>query len=231
VTELNKARRTLYQSIVGSIMWAAMSVRPDLAFIAGYLSRFSSNPSEEHLKAAKRALAYIKGSKGLTLLLGNASKDQDRLIGYSDSDYEGDLETRRSTTGHCFKFRGSRISWGSTRQSTVATSTCEAEYMALTEATKEVIWLCRMLEEMNVKVTKPITLCCDNQGALALAANPGRHKRTKHIDIRYHYIRECVELELVVLKHVGTNDQAADALTKALQATKHEHACSQLNLV
>jgi hypothetical protein len=153
------------------------------------------------------------------------------LIGYCDSDYGGDLETRRSTTGHCFMFRGSLISWGSTRQTTVATSTCEAEYMALTEAAKEAIWLCRMLEEMNIRISRPITLCCDNQGALALAANPGRHKRTKHIDIRYHYIRECVESGMIVLKHVGSNDQAADALTKALQATKHEHACSQLKLV
>jgi hypothetical protein len=103
--------------------------------------------------------------------------------------------------------------------------------MALTEAAKEAIWLCRMLEEMNVQVKKPIVLWCDNQGALALAANPGRHKRTKHIDIRYHYIRECVENGFVALRHVGTTEQAADSLTKALQAAKHEHACSLLRLV
>jgi hypothetical protein len=231
----DKQRKTLYQQIVGSLMWSAMSARPDIVFAVGYLSRFSSNPSEQHLKAAKRTLAYLKGTIDKVLTLGqldnNTGGNQHSLIGYCDADYAGDMETRRSTTGYCFKLLGSAVSWTSIRQSTVATSTCEAEYMALAEAAKEAIWLNRMLQELGfINKDKPTQLYCDNQGTLALAGNPAHHKRSKHIDIRYHYIREMVDNEHITIHHVGTQDQAADMLTKPLKDIKHKHNCHLIHL-
>jgi hypothetical protein len=128
----DKQRKSLYQQIVGSLMWSAMSARPDVVFAVGYLSRFSSNPSEQHLKATKRTLAYLKGTIDKVLTLGqldsNTRGNQHSLVVYCDADYAGDMKTRRSTTGYCFKPLGSAVSWTSIRQSTVATSTCEAEY-------------------------------------------------------------------------------------------------------
>ena len=225
-----KQRKTLYQQIVGSLMWCAMSARPDIVFAVGYLSRFSSNPSEQHLKAAKRTLAYLKGTIDKVLTLGQLG-NENSLIGYCDADYAGDMETRRSTTGYCFKLLGSTISWTSIRQSTVATSTCEAEYMALAEAAKEAIWLSRMLQELGfIKNNQSTQLYCDNQGALALAGNPAHHKRSKHIDIRYHYIREMMDNGHITIHHVGTNDQAADMLTKPLKDVKHIHNCKLIHL-
>lgn len=224
------ARRSLYQAIVGSIMWCAISTRPDLAFVAGYLSRFNSNPGEDHLKAAKRVLQYLKGSLELGLTFGMKHAGN-QLIGFSDADYAGDLDTRRSTTGYVFKFRGSVISWGSVRQATVAVSTCEAEYMALTEAYKEGTWLFRLLQELHQKVDKAFVIWCDNRGAISLTANPGHHKRTKHIDIRYHLIREAIEAGKVEVLPIGTRDQAADILTKALKAPLHHRACQLVHLL
>jgi len=141
----DKQRKTLYQQNVGSLMWCAMSARSGIVFAVGYLSSSSSNPSEQHLKAAKRTLAYLKGTIEKVLTLGQLG-NENSLIGYCDANYAGDMETRRSATGYCFKLLGSTISWTSIRQSTVATSTCEAEYMALAEAAKEAIWLSRMLQ-------------------------------------------------------------------------------------
>jgi hypothetical protein len=180
-------------------------------------------------------LAYLKGTIDRVLTLGqldnNTGGNQHSLIGYCDADYAGDMETRRSTTGYCFKLLGSAVSWTSIRQSTVATSTCEAEYMALAEAAKETIWLNRMLQELSfINKDKPTQLYCDNQGTLALAGYPAHHKRSKHIDIRYHYIREMVDNGHITIHHVGTQDQAADMLTKPLKDIKHKHNCQLFHL-
>ena len=175
--------------------------RPDIVLAVGYLSRFSSNLSEQHLKAAKRTLVYLKGTIDKVLTLGqldnNTEGKHHSLIGYCDADYAGDMETRRSTTGYCFKLLGSAVSWISIRQSTVAISTCEAEYMALVEAAKEAIWLSRMLQELGfITKDKPTQLYCDNQGA--------HPKRSNHIDIWYHYIREMSDNGHVTIHHIGT---------------------------
>jgi hypothetical protein len=226
--KIDNGRRTYYQGLTGSIMWAATAIRPDLAFTAGYLARFNMNPSEEHLKAAKRTIAYMKGTKDTELVLGGNNIGQ--LIGYVDSDYAGDVDTRRSTTGYAFLWRESLISWGSTRQATVATSTCEAEYMSLSEAAKEGIWLESFIGELGEN-KKGFTLLCDNQGAIALAENPSRHRRTKHIDIRYHFIRELIEDNSVDISYISTSEQLADFLTKPLSRQKHEANCKKLGVM
>jgi hypothetical protein len=162
--------------------------------LCNYLqSPFSTNSVISRLSNTAVTLAYLKGTIDKVLILGQLGHENS-LIGYCDADYAGDMETRRSTTGYCFKLLGSTISWTSIRQSTVATPTCEADYMALAEAAKEAIWLSRMLQELDfIRKDQSTQLYCDNQGALSLAGNPAHHKRSKHNNIRYHYIREMVD--------------------------------------
>jgi hypothetical protein len=210
-------------------MWCAVSTRPDLGFAAGYLSRFNSNPTVEHLKAAKRVLTYLKGTLALGLVFGMKTHNDNRLVGYSDSDYASDLDSRRSTTGFVFRYKGSILSWGSARQATVALSTCEAEYMALAEAYKEGIWTWRLLRELGQKTEPDFLIYCDKRGAVALAANPGHHKRTKHIDIRYRAV-EAVEAGRLTVQPINTRYQLVDALTKALKGPLPSHHLELLQL-
>jgi hypothetical protein len=229
--ELDPSRQKFYLSIIGSLMWISQSLRPDISFAVSLLSRFGVNPTEEHLRVSKRVLRYLKGTAGMALTLGNFSiaSVETALSGYCDADYAGDINTRRSTTGYLFKYMGSSISWGSVRQATVALSTCEAEYMALAEALKEGMWLSRVLKDLGY-LQDCFILFCDNQGAIALSENPGKHSRSKHIDVRYHFIRERVDDGQVDIRHVGTLNQAADMLTKALNNVKHTHNCQLVGL-
>ena len=229
--EFDPSRQKFYLSIIGSLMWISQSLRPDISFAVSLLSRFGVNPTEEHLRVSKRVLRYLKGTAGMALTLGNFSiaSVETALSGYCDADYAGDINTRRSTTGYLFKYMGSSISWGSVRQATVALSTCEAEYMALAEALKEGMWLSRVLKDLGY-LQDCFILFCDNQGAIALSENPGKHSRSKHIDVRYHFIRERVDDGQVDIRHVGTLNQAADMLTKALNNVKHTHNCQLVGL-
>jgi hypothetical protein len=144
------------------------------------------------------------------------------MHGFCDADYAMDLDTRRSTTGYLFELNGGAISWQSRRQPSTALSTTEAEYMALTEATKEAIWLQNTLVSIGAVKTGPTTIFEDNQGAIALAENPVDHKRTKHIAIRYHFTREAIANDLIKLKYLETEEMVADLLTKPLSRVKLE---------
>lgn len=212
--------QTLYRAMVGSVMWVATATRPDIAYASSTLGKFNANPGNMHLQAAKRVLRYLKGTAETSLTLGALSDDV--LVGWSDADYAGDLDTRRSTSGNVFKLYVSTIAWQSVRQSSVALSTCESEYMALTEATKEAIALRRQLAEMGLlDLTHAIPLLGDNQVSLALASNPGHHRRTKHIDVRYHFIRDAVTSNIIDLRYIPTIEQTADILTKGLTGVLH----------
>ncbi|KAL1582041.1 hypothetical protein WHR41_09299 [Cladosporium halotolerans] len=204
-----------YQSAVGSLMYLMTATRPDIAFAVSMVSRFAQSPSDSHWKAVKRIMRYLRGtaSRGVTLGGGSA-----KLTGYSDADWGGDHATRRSTSGYIFMMGGGPISWCSKRQATVALSSCEAEYIALTQATKEAVWLRLLLTELGVPDAEPTRILADNQGAMALAKNPEFHTRTKHIDIQYHFVRQEVGRKRVQLEFVGSEDMLADCLTKALPA-------------
>ncbi len=176
-----------YQSMVGSLLYAAMATRPDIAQAVGVVSKFNSNPTEAHLTAVKRILRYLKGTADLVL---KYQKSEDgTLVGYSDSDWAGDPDDRHSTTGNLFLMAGGAISWLSKKQAIVALSTSEAEYVALSLATQEAVWLRRLLTDLRAAPNGPTLLMEDNQGAIAIARNPIAHARTKHIDIRYHSIK------------------------------------------
>jgi hypothetical protein len=147
------------------------------------------------------------------------------LSGYSDSDWAGDYDTRKSTSGFVFGVGSAAISWSSKLQATVALSTCEAEYIGQTNAAKEAIWLRRLLDEIQPKTAnqpRATIIYCDNQGAIALAKNPQFHARTKHIDIQHHFVREKVNEGIVQLEYIDTERQVADGLTKALDKVRFE---------
>ena len=144
------------------------------------------------------------------------------LTGYCDADWAGDLDERKSTTGYAFYVGDGLVSWNSKRQTTVALSTAEAEYMSATQATKEALWLKQLLNELGLTQFQPVLLRSDNQGCIALTKNPAYHSRTKHIDIRHHFIRDSVEVGDIELQYCATNDMVADVLTKALARDKHE---------
>ena len=143
------------------------------------------------------------------------------LIGFADANWAGDLDTRRSTTGYVFFLNGGTISWNSKRQPTVATSSTEAEYMSLYSATQEAVWLRNLIKDLEYKTDTATTIFQDNQGCIALAKNPVYHSRTKHIDIKFHFLREKVASEVIALEYKPTEEMIADGLTKALPRDKH----------
>ena len=165
----------------------------------------------------------------MSLNFGNNQKDL-VLEGYCDSDYAGDLDDRKSTSGYVFLLKGGAISWNSSKQETVALSTTEAEYVAAAHAVKEAIWLRTLLEELGFKQNQPTKIYEDNSGCIAISKNPEKHKRTKHIDIKYHFLREQVNKNQVKLEYVNTTEQAADALTKPLPKEKFEFCRTMMGL-
>lgn len=211
---------TEYKSMIGGLRYL-VHTRPDIAFSVGILSRHMERPTELHQNAAKRVLRYVKGTIHFGLVY---SKDSGNniLTGFTDSDLGGDLDDRRSTGGMVFYLNESIITWVSQKQRCIALSSCEAEFMAATSAACQGIWLRNVLSQITSDHIGPVTLCIDNRSAIDLAKNPLFHGRSKHIDVRFHFIRECVERGEVVLKHVSSADQRADIMTKALEKLKFE---------
>jgi hypothetical protein len=178
-----------YQQAVGSLMYALLCTRPDLAYPISMVSQHMANPSLEHWIAVKRIFRYLQGTLDFKLHF-RGSRPQD-LVGYCDADWAGDLEDRRSTIGFVFIMGGGAISWSSKRQPTIALSIIEAEYMANTQATKEAIWMTKFMKELGyMNEKKAMVIRCDNQGAISLTRNPTQHARTKHIDVQHHFVRE-----------------------------------------
>ncbi|GKC35546.1 retrovirus-related pol polyprotein from transposon TNT 1-94 [Tanacetum coccineum] len=208
--------RVPYASAVGSLMFAMICTRPDIAHAVGVVSRYMAEPGREHWEAVKRILRYIKGTSDVALCYGESGLT---VKGYVDSDYAGDLDGSKSTTGYVFTLSGGTVSWVSKLQSVVAMSTTEAEYVAAAQASKEAVWLKMLLEELGHEQEK-ITLFCDNQSALYLARNPAFHSKTKHIRVQYHFVREKVEEGTVDMQKIHTDDNVADYMTKAINCDK-----------
>lgn len=198
-------------------MYAMVCTRPDIASAVGVVSRFLSNPGKEHWEAVKWILRYLKGTSKLCLCFGDS---EPILEGYTDADMAGDLDCRKSTSGFVFTFAGGAVSWQSKLQKCVALSTIEAEYIAIAEAGKEMLWLKRFLHELGQEQTQYVVYC-DSQSALDLSKNAMYHSRTKHINIRYHWIREVMEKQLMKLEKIHTDNNPADMLTKVVPKEKH----------
>ncbi|KAE8673808.1 hypothetical protein F3Y22_tig00111772pilonHSYRG00252 [Hibiscus syriacus] len=182
----------------------------------GLVSRYMESPTTTHFKAAKRILRYLKGTIDFGLFY-SVSNDY-KLVGYSNSDWGGDIDNRRSTTGFVFFMGDTTFTWMSKKQPIVTLSTCEAEYVAATSCVCHAIWLRNLLNEIGLIQEEPTKVCVDNKSAIALAKNPVFHDRSKHIDIRYHYIRECVARNDVEVEYVKSQDQVADIFTKPLKS-------------
>ncbi|KAE8667942.1 hypothetical protein F3Y22_tig00112352pilonHSYRG00005 [Hibiscus syriacus] len=204
---------TFFKSLVGSLRYLTCT-RPDILHAVGLVSRYMESPTTTHFKAAKRILRYLKGTIDFGLFY-SVSNDY-KLVGYSDSYWGGDIDNRRSTTGFVFFMGDIAFTWMSKKQSIVTLSTCEAEYVAATSCVCHAIWLRNLLKEIGLIQEEPTKVCVDNKSAIALAKNPVFHDRSKHIDIRYHYIRECVARKDVEVEYVKLQDQVADIFTKPL---------------
>lgn len=211
---------TQYKSMVGGLRYL-VHTRPDIAYAVGIVSRFMERPTMMHQNAVKRILRYVKGTLNFGLVYTKNSGNN-ILTGYSDSDLAGHVDDRKSTGGMAFYLNESLITWVSQKQRCVALSSCEAEFMAATAAACQGIWLRKLLSQVTNSCVGPVVLYIDNKSAIDLAKNPVFHGRSKHIDIRYHFIRECVERGEIVIKHVRTDEQRADTLTKALPIIKFE---------
>lgn len=205
-----------YASAIGSLMYAMICTRPDIAHAVGVVSRFMSNPGKEHWEAVKWIFRYLRGNSSLSLCF---TKSEKGLQGYVDANNGGDIDSTKSTTGYVYTFGGTAICWASKLQKIVSLSSCEAEYVAVTEATKEMMWLQSFLQELDHDQGKSV-LYCDSKSAIDLAKNPVYHARTKHIHRRYHFIRSALEDEMLVLEKIPGSKNPADMLTKVVSCEK-----------
>ena len=208
------AARTPYRSLVGSLMYLAVATRPDISYAVGRLSSFLDDFRLEHWEAAIRVLRYLKSTRSLGLTLGG--RNPLAISGYSDSDYANCVDTSRSIGGYCFTLGSGMISWSSRKQTTMADSSCYAEYIALHSAAHEVVFLRQLLEGLCLLPSTPAQLLCDNDAASRLSEDHVWHSHTKHIRVKYHYTRELVLAGDVTISRVGSKDNTADILTKPL---------------
>ena len=207
---------TLYRSMIGSLLYLSAS-RPDIMFALCVCARYQSNPLTTHLSAVKRILKYVLGTASLGLWY---TKDTNTdLVGFSDSDWAGDIDDRKSTSGGCFYLGRNLVSWYSRKQNCVSLSTAESEYVAAGSCVTQLIWLKNMLTAYGLK-SDTLLMFCDNHSAINISKNPLQHSRTKHIDIRHHFLRDLVNLQVVDIQHIETINQLADIFTKPLDSER-----------
>jgi hypothetical protein len=225
-TEFAAMRNVPYREAVGSLMYLSLGTRPDITYAVSIVSQFNQNPGPAHWNAVKRVFAYLAGTRNLRLTFGGNKQE---LLGYSDAD--GSMhEERRAISGHAFLLDGGAVSWSSKKQEVVALSTTEAEYVAVSHATKEALWLRSLIAKLYGRPAGPTTLLCDNQSAIALSKDHQYHAKTKHIDIRFHFVRWVISEGNMKLVYCPTDDMVADTLTKALPSPKAKHFAHALGL-
>jgi hypothetical protein len=215
-----------YREVIGSLMYAACVTRPDIAATVGFLARAMSNPKHVHVTAAKRCLRYLKGTQNLGITYCKSEENQ-KLMGCSDSNWAGDDE-RKSTSGYCFMLSQGPMSWGSKKQRSVALSSCEAEYYAASLATQEAIWLRNLLAELQHGSKGATEIKEDNTGCIRLSKDPCSHAKSKHIEVRHHFVRDQVQMGKVNLVYIPTAENVADVFTKVLGKAKHTQFVAKL---
>ncbi len=210
-----------YRQAIGSLMYLMITTRPDIAYAIGKLSQHNQNPRNHDWVALKRILRYISGTRDYGILY-----DGSKLMvtdGFSDADWGGCKISRKSTSGMIFLVAGGAVSWRSKKQTCVATSTCEAEYIASCLATKESIWLARLLSDLeNREKPSTVHIKVDNNGTIDTAKTTSINQRNKHIDLQYHFVRDAIQSNLVQLEYRESSRQIADSLTKPLDRTLFE---------
>ena len=215
-SDMDRMRKVPYREAIGSLMYASVATRPDISFAVSMLSQFLDNPGDAHWIGVKRIFRYLAGTQDVELTYGAERHD---LVGYTDAD-GATQEHRRAISGHAFLIDGGAVSWSSRKQELVTLSTAEAEYVAATHAAKEALWLRKLVRELFPSFTAPTPLYCDNQAAIRLIEDDNYHARTKHIDVRYHFIRHTVQSGALDMIYCPTEEMVADMLTKALPKWK-----------
>ena len=219
--------RSYYQSIIGSLLYLTLGTRYDITHAVIMMSQFMVNPSKEHIQKALYIVKYVKSTINGKLTYNGFQNEG--IIAYADADWAQDPIMRRSVSGNLVIMAGCPISWISRKQRTVALSSTEAEYMSMSDCSRQVMWIKSLFSELGYNIG-PVDLMVDNKGAIFLAKNPAQEKRSKHIDIRYHYVRERVEEQDVLVKHVPTDEQLADILTKNLTWVKFKELRDQIGI-
>jgi hypothetical protein len=218
---------TLYRSIVGSLRYL-VNTRPDLSYVVGYVSRFLEEPHEDHLGAVK--LRYVDGTRNLGMWFEKGKKEV-VLVGFSDSDYARDIDKRKSTTGIIFFLTGRPITGQSMKQKVVAKSSCEVEYIAATNTTYQALWLTQMLVEVQGLEPGVPVLKVDNKSTIALIRKLVLTEQSRHIEVKYHLVRESAAEGMISVKFVGTNDQLGGILIKPLGRIKFQEHCDRIGII
>ena len=218
---------TQYKQIIGSLMYLTVS-RPDLMYVMSLMSRYMEKPTELHMTAVKRVLRYLRGTTELGICYKKRIED-DGLIAYLDSDYAEDLDDRRSTSGYVFKMSSGAVAWSSKKRAIVTLSTTEAEFISAALCGCQAIWMLRVLSYLKWN-QKGCVIYCDNCSTIKLSKNPVMHGRSKHISIRYHFLRDLAKNGVVELKYCRSQEQIADIMTKPLKLDTFERLRDQLGV-
>lgn len=216
-----------YREAVGALLFLSLVSRLDISYSVGIVSRYLDKYDDQHWNAVKRIMRYLSHTKDVGIMYSKC--DELKLIGFSDSDYAADIDTRRSTCGYIFKLSNGPITWMSKRQACVSLSTAEAEYIAASLAVKESVWIKKLLCDLGY-AHNPVPIYIDNQFTIKLVRNPEFHCRTKHIDIKFHFIREKYQNREIDVMYVCTRDQIADLFTKALPKERFKNLTSEMGL-
>ncbi|KAK9098657.1 hypothetical protein Syun_025702 [Stephania yunnanensis] len=213
--EREQMAKVPYTSAVGSLMYAMMCTRPDICFVVGMVSRYQANPGQTHWRAVKRILRYLKGTVDYSLCYQGNNL---HLVGYTDVDWGGDLDERKSTSGYVFLLNNGVISWSSKKQSCIALSTMEAEFVACSAAVQEAVWLRRFLSHLGFDkdASSPVLVNCDSQAAIAFTRDPKYHSKTKHIDTKYNFVRDMIAQKEVKVQYISMQKMIADPFTKPI---------------
>eukprot|EP00253_Pinus_taeda_P008081 PITA_08081 len=211
---------TVYRQLVGSLMYL-VNTRPDICYAVNQLSQAMVKLTKLFWKAGKHVLRYLRGTSGYGLWY--RQEDELKLCGFMDADWVGIPTDRKSTSGGVFSIGSTIVSWYNRKQRSMALSSAKAEYMAATLAACEAIWMTKILVGLFGSHLEPTVIYYDNQSCIKLLANPVFHDRSKHIDIKYHHIRDCVQQRIMLLSYIPMEDQDADILTKALTRSKFEY--------
>ena len=218
-----------YRAIVSKCMYLSTCTRPDISYAVWELARFMSNYGQPHFDAAKHLLRYLQGTRSCGIIYGDATQQTPLFRAFSDADW-GMCETQRSISGYIVECGGGPISWSSKQQPLVALSTCKAEYIACSHCACHIIWLRSLFHELGISQTKPSILYCDNQGTVACTHDPHAHSKMKHIDIRFHFIRSCVNQRIIDIYHIPGIENPADLLTKPLEKVIHQKWITRINM-
>lgn len=216
-----------YRRLIGKLLYLTVT-RPDIAYTIHVLSQFVNQPTDDHLRAAHRVLRYLKAAPAQGIFFSYAASLELQVC--CDADWAACPVTRKSITGYLILLGNSVVSWKSKKQQVVSSSSAESEHRSMAAACRETIWITRLFDDLQAKISQPIRFMCDNKATIHIAHNPVFHERTKHVEIDCHIVRSNVTSGLITLIHVGTDEQPADLLTKPLPKHRITYLCSKLGI-